>query len=267
MYFAPSEIIPQLEADPNVEVRITPAPSFQPLVLFMQQSPFNDVRVRQAVRFGLDREAMLEAATGGLGSLGNDTPVGPANPYYNKDLPQRTRDVEKSKALLAEAGYPDGLEVTLFTSTGRPGLEPAAVVAQQNLNEAGFKANIESVEIAKLYKDILRNPEDGRMSHNNWFGRPTIDETLTPFFTTKANWNYTGYSNPEVDELLAKARSLVAFEDRKPLYDRVQEILYHEGPTAVPYFKNYVSAVRKEVKNYKLIPVQYVDLRDTWVEK
>ena len=54
------------------------------------------------------------------------------------------------------------------------------------------------------------------MSHNNWFGRPTIDETLTPFFTTKANWNYTGYSNPEVDELLAKARSLVAFEDRKP---------------------------------------------------
>ena len=133
--------------------------------------------------------------------------------------------------------------------------------------EAGFNVNIESVEIAKLYKDILRNPEDDRISHNNWFGRPTIDETLTPFFYTGANWNYTKYSNPEVDELLTKARSLVAFEDRKPLYDRVQEILYNEGPTAVPYFKNYVSAVRKEVKNYKLIPVQYVDLRDTWVEK
>ena len=219
------------------------------------------------MRFALDREAMLEAATGGLGSLGNDTPVGPANPYYNKDLPQRTRDVEKSKRCWPRPAIPDGLEVTLFTSTGRPGLEPAAVVAQQNLNEAGFNVNIESVEIAKLYKDILRNPEDGRMSHNNWFGRPTIDETLTPFFTTKANWNYTGYSNPEVDELLTKARSLVNFDDRKPLYDRVQEILYHEGPTAVPYFKNYVSAVRKEVKNYKLIPVQYVDLRDTWVEK
>ena len=75
------------------------------------------------------------------------------------------------------------------------------------------------------------------------------------------------YSNPEVDELLTKARSLVNFDERKPLYDRVGEILYHEGPTAVPYFKNYVSAVRKEVKNYKLIPVQYVDLRDTRVER
>ncbi len=267
MYFAPSEIIPQLDADPNIEVRVTPAPSFQPLVMFVEQTPFKDARIRQAVRFALDREAMLEAATGGLGSLGNDTPVGPANPYYNKALPQRTRDVEKAKALLAEAGHPNGLEVTLFTSTGRPGLEPAAVVAQQNLMEAGFSVNIESVEIARLYKDILRNPEDGRMSHNNWFGRPTIDETLTPFFYTGANWNYTKYSNPEVDELLTRARSLVGFEERKPLYDRVQEILYHEGPTAVPYFKNYVSAVRREVKGYRLIPVQYVDLRDTWVER
>ena len=119
MYFAPSEIIEQLEADPNIEVRITPAPSFQPLVMFVEKSPFDDARVRQALRFALDREAMLEAATGGLGSLGNDTPVGPANPYYNKALPQRTRDVEKAKELLAEAGYEDGVDVTLFTSTGR----------------------------------------------------------------------------------------------------------------------------------------------------
>jgi len=267
MYFAPVEIVDQLKADPNIEVRITPAPSFQPIIMFVNHKPFNDVRVRQALRFAIDRQAMLEAATGGLGTLGNDTPVGPANPYYNKALPQRERDVKKAKRLLAEAGYPNGVEVTLFTSTGRPGLEPGAIVAQQNLLEAGFKAKIESVEIARLYKDILRTPTANRVSQNNWFGRPTIDETLSPYFTTKANWNFTEYSNPEVDELLNKAKSLTDFNERKKLYDRVQEILYNEGPTAVPYFKNYVSAVRKEVKNYKLIPVQYVDLRDTWVER
>ena len=104
-------------------------------------------------------------------------------------------------------------------------------------------------------------------SHNNWFGRPTIDESLTPFYYTGSNWNYTKYSNPEVDRLLDEARALTKFEERKPLYDKVQEILYDEGPDVVPYFKNYVSANRKEVKNYKLIPVQYVDLRDTWVER
>ena len=104
-------------------------------------------------------------------------------------------------------------------------------------------------------------------SHNNWFGRPTIDESLTPFYFTKSNWNYTGYSNPEVDKLLDQAKSLTDFAARKKLYDKVQEILYHEGPDVVPYFKNYVSAIRKEVKNYKLIPVQYVDLRETWVAR
>ena len=267
MYFAPVEIIDQLKKDPNVEVKIVPAPSFQPLIMWVNEKPFNDVRVRQALRFAVDREAMLEAATGGLGVLGNDTPVSPSNPYYNKALPQRKQDVAKAKKLLAEAGFPDGIDITLYTSTQRPGLEPAAVVAQQVLAESGFRVKIESVEIARLYKDIVPKPRPLAISHNNWFGRPTIDETLTPFFFTKSNWNYTGYSNPEVDKLLDEAKALTDFAARKKRYDRVQEILYHEGPTVVPYFKNYVSAVRKEVKNYKLIPVQYVDLRETWLER
>ncbi len=267
MYFAPSEIIGQLKEDPNVEVKIVSAPSFQPLIMWVDEKPFNDVRVRQALRFAVDREAMLEAATGGLGVLGNDTPVSPSNPYYNKALPQRKQDIAKAKKLLAEAGFPNGIDITLYTSTQRPGLEPAAVVAQQVVAGSGFRVKIESVEIARLYKDIIPKAKPFATSHNNWFGRPTIDESLTPFYYTKSNWNYTGYTNPEVDKLLDQAKSLTDFASRKKLYDRVQEILYNEGPDVVPYFKNYVSAIRKEVKNYKLIPVQYVDLRETWVER
>lgn len=267
MYFAPPEIIPELEADPNIEVKVVPAPSFQPLLMWGGVKPWDDVRVRQAFRYAMDREAMMVAATGGLGVLGNDSPVGPANPYYNENLPQRKKDVAKAKKLLAEAGYPDGIDITLYTSTQRPGLEPAAVVAQQTLAESGFRVKIESVEIRRLYKEIIPNPQAMATTHNNWFGRPTIDESLTPFYYTNSNWNYTKYSNPEVDRLLDEARAKTTFEERKPLYDRVQEILYNEGPDVVAYFKNYVSANRKEVKNYKLIPVQYVDLRDTWLER
>ena len=267
MYFAPSEIIGQLREDPNIEVQIVSAPSFQPLIMWVTEKPFNDVRVRQALRYAVNREIMMEAATGGLGVLGNDTPVSPSNPYYNKALPQRKQDVAKAKKLLAEAGFPNGIDITLYTSTQRPGLEPAAVTAQQELAESGFRVKIESVEIARLYKDIIPHARPSAVSHNNWFGRPTIDESLTPFYYTKSNWNYTGYSNPEVDKLLDQAKSLTDFAARKKLYDRVQEILYNEGPDVVPYFKNYVSANRKEVKNYKLIPVQYVDLRETWVER
>jgi len=267
MNFAPSEIIPELKKDPNVEVKIVSAPSFQPLIMWVTEKPFNDVRVRQALRYAVDRQAMMEAATGGLGVLGNDSPVSPSNPYYNKALPQRKQDPAKAKKLLAEAGYPNGIDITLYTSTQRPGLEPAAVVAQQVTASSGFRVKIESVEIARLYKDIIPKAKPMATSHNNWFGRPTIDESLTPFYFTKSNWNYTGYSNLEVDKLLDAAKAKTDFASRKKLYDRVQEILYNEGPDVVAYFKNYVSAIRKEVKNYKLIPVQYVDLRDTWVER
>jgi len=267
MYFAPVEIIDQLKKDPNIEVKMVSAPSFQPLIMWVNEKPFNDVRVRQALRFAVDRKAMLEAATGGLGVLGNDTPVSPSNPYYNKALPQRKQDPAKAKKLLAEAGYPNGIDITLYTSTQRPGLEPAAVVAQQVVASSGFRVKIESVEIARLYKDIIPKAKKFATSHNNWFGRPTIDESLTPFYFTKSNWNYTGYSNPEVDKLLDQAKSHTDFASRKKLYDKVQEILYNEGPDVVPYFKNYVSANRKRVKNYKLIPVQYVDLRETWLKR
>jgi len=266
MYLAPAEIIPQLEGDPNVTVMQVSAPSFQPLVMNVTKKPFNDVRVRQALRFALNRKQMMEAATGGYGTLGNDHPVSPASPWYDKSQDLRTRDVAKAKKLLAEAGYPDGIDITFFTSTGRPGLEEAAVVAQQTLAEAGIRVTIESVEIARLYSQVLPDIPEFAISHNNWFGRPTIDETLTPYYYTKSNWNFSGFSDPEVDRLLDEAKSSTDIAKRKELYAEVQAILLERGPEAVPYFRNYVSAVRNEVQNYELIPVQYVDLREVWLK-
>ena len=70
-----------------------------------------------------------------------------------------------------------------------------------------------------------------------------------------------------MDKLLDEAKSLSDVKKRKKLYDKIQKILYERGTEAIPYFKDYVSAVRKEVHNYKLIPVQYVDLRETWVKR
>ncbi|HET6522163.1 MAG TPA: ABC transporter substrate-binding protein [Geminicoccaceae bacterium] len=267
MYLAPVEIMPQLEGDPNIEVMEASAPSFQPLVMNVEKEPFNDVRVRQALRHALDRELMMEAATGGFGSLGNDHPVPPGSPFYDKAQPQRVRDVAKAKELLAEAGYPDGIDITFYTSTARPGLEEAAVVAQQTLAEAGIRIEIESVEIARLYDQILPDIPEFAIAHNNWFGRPTIDETLTPYYYTNSNWNYSNFSDPEVDSLLEQGKSSTDLAERQEIYAKIQAILLERGSEAIPYFRNYVSAVRKEVENYKLIPVQYVDLREVWLTR
>jgi peptide/nickel transport system substrate-binding protein len=266
MYLVPTELIPLFKKDPGIQLLEVPSPSFQPFEFFVQQKPLNDARVRLAIRLAADRKAMMDAATGGHGVLGNDTPVPPSSPYFNKALPQRERDPKRARQLLAEAGLKDGLDITLYTSTGRPGLEEAAVAFRESAKEAGIRVKLESVEIARLYSEILQKPVPGSMAHNNWFGRPTIDETLTPYIFTKSHWNYTGYSNPKVDGLLTEARRMVDVEKRKRLYDEVQKILWEDGPELVPYFRNYVSAARANVKGYKLIPVQFVDLREVWLE-
>ena len=266
MYLAPVEIMPQLEGDPNIVVMQAAAPSFQPIVMNVKEKPFSDVRVRQALKLAMDRETMMEAATGGFGTIGNDHPVPPANPFYDPAQPKNTRDVAKAKALLAEAGYPNGIDMVFYTSTARPGLEEAAVVAQQVLAEAGIRVTIESVDIARLYNEILPNIPASAVSHNNWFGRPTIDETLTPYYYTGSNWNFSGFSDPEVDRLLDAGKRSTNLDERKQIYAEVQKILAETGPDVVAYFRNYVSAVRTEVQNYKLIPVQFVDLREVWLK-
>jgi peptide/nickel transport system substrate-binding protein len=266
MYQVPVEVIGQLQKEPGVQVMEVPSPSFQPLEMFVAKVPTSDVRVRQALRLAADRKAMLQAATAGHGQLGNDTPVPPFSKWANKALPQRERDVNRARQLLAEAGHRNGIDLTLYTSTGRPGMEEAAVVFRESVKEAGIRVRIESVDIARLYSEMLRTPKDHTLVGNNWFGRPTIDETITPYTYTKSFWNYTEYSNPKVDGLLTEAEGVVDFAKRKRIYDEVQKILWEEGPEIIPYFRNYVSAVRKNVKNYKLIPVQYVDLREVWLE-
>ena len=266
MYLVPVEIIGQLKKDANVQVLEVPSPSFQSIEMFMNQKPFVDPKVRLAVKLAADRRAMLEASTGGHGVLGNDTPVPSFSKWYNKTLPQRERDVPKAKQLLAEAGYKNGLDLTLFTSTGRPGMEEAAVAFRESAKDAGIRVRLESVDITRLYSEFLRKPREFTMMQVNWFGRPTIDEMITPFMFTKSVWNFMEYSNPRVDALLTDALSMTDFDKRKRLYDETQKILHDEGPWLVAYFRNYLSAIRKNVRNYKLIPVQYVELRDVWLE-
>jgi peptide/nickel transport system substrate-binding protein len=266
MYLVPTELIPQLKKDPAIKLLEVPSPSFQPFEFFTHKKPLGDARVRMAIRLAADRKAMMDAATGGHGVLGNDTPVPPSSPFFNKALPQRERDPKRARQLLAEAGFKDGLDITLVTSTGRPGLEEAAVAFRESAKEAGIRVKLESIDIARLYSETLQKPTDGIMAHNNWFGRPTIDETLTPYVFTGSFWNYTKYSNPKVDGLLTEARRMVDLDKRKRLYDEVQKILWEDGPELVAYFRNYVSATRANVKNYKLIPVQFVDLREVWLE-
>jgi peptide/nickel transport system substrate-binding protein len=266
LYQVADSLIPLLRNVPDIEVRHAAAPAFQAITFFIDKKPTDDPRVRQALRLAADRPAMMVASAGAYGTPGNDTPVSPVSRWYEARLPERKQDINRARKLLAEAGYPNGIDLTLYTSSARPGLEEAAVAFRESVKAAGIRINIQSVDIARLYSEIARKPRENTLVHLNWLGRPTIDESLTPYYRSGAGFNYSGYSNPRVDELLGKGQSAKSPAERKAIYDEVQRILWEDGPDLIAYFRAYVTAVRKNVKNYRLIPVQYVDLRSVWVE-
>ncbi|MBG0832718.1 ABC transporter substrate-binding protein [Planomonospora sp. ID67723] len=138
----PAALVKQHADDPAVKVVRRTGATLYPLVMRTDTKPFDDRRVREAVRLTLDREQLLQVAFLGFGEVGNDllTPKDPASPT---GLPQRTRDVERARKLMAEAGYAGGVDLTLHSTTAYPGMDSAATLIAQQLGEIGIRAKVE----------------------------------------------------------------------------------------------------------------------------
>ncbi len=184
--------------------------------------------------------------------------------YYNDEIPIRRQNYEKAKELLKEAGYPDGLELDLYTSESRFGQLGSAIALKEMAKPAGIEIKVHNIDPGRFWAEYWKKKA---FLISNWFGRPTIDDTLRPYMHSEGIWNYAHYSNPRVDELLDKARAETGKEKRKEMYREVQKILYEEGPWLLPYFKNYPVAVRKEVKNYPIYPNKWTWLVESWKEE
>ena len=195
--------------DPKLSVLAPVSAGQDSLVLNNRIKPFNDVRVRQAISMGLDRAALVKAIYYGYGipAIGEFAPAVPLSApsqYYKYD-------VAAAKKLLADAGYPNGLEFTATTNVGNPGnhVNDLAALIQSQLSKIGVKMNIQPIaslteheagQRAGKYEAVVRN----------W--RPGINDgayTLFIFFYSKGLNTYpSGYSNPAVDKLTLAAITL-----------------------------------------------------------
>jgi len=262
MFEVPVAFIGTLEKTPGVSVVAVKSTSFQPVVMATDQKPFDDNRVRLAMKLLLDREAVIKAIWQGRGTVANDHPVPDINPFYAA-LPQRTRDVARAKALLTEAGHPQGFSAEIWTSNERVGMQELAVVTQQMVAPAGIKLEVKTVTWSVFNSTVWKKKS---LYINNWFGRSTIDETIYPYFRTGGSWNEGNYSNPKLDRLLEDGRSSTDPGKRKEFYAEAQRLISDEGHYAVAYHTQYVSAMRAAVKGYTLHPLRWCDFRNAYLE-
>jgi len=228
------------------ETRIvrSPGATFQEAVMRTDTDPFTDNHVRLALKHATDREAMLENSLRGYGSLGNDHPIPPNDPFYHSELPQRTYDPDKSRFLLRKAGL-DSLRIDLSTSPGAfPEAVDYAVLLQQSAQAAGVEIN------------IVREPADGYWSNvwmqrpfcmSYWGTRPTPDIMFSIAYKSDANWNEAYWRREDFDALLLEARATIDFERRKALYWAMQEMVHEDGGNLIATFGDNLDGYRREV--------------------
>lgn len=259
MWDVPLNLVPAVSRIPDVKLIEIPSTGFQPIAMRSDRPPFDDARVRRAVKHAINRETVMGFVLQGRGVVAQDTPVAPSSAYFAPDAKAPAYDVEQAKALLAEAGYPDGFSVQLFASNERAGCIETAQVVKPMLEAVGIKVEIQQVPWDRFNAEVWKKET---LFVSNWVGRPTIDEQLYPYFHSTGSWNEYNYANPEVDELLDAARGELDAEKRKAYYAKVQEILAVEGPAIIPYFSNYATARADGVEGIPVSPLKWVDLRD-----
>jgi peptide/nickel transport system substrate-binding protein len=212
-------------------------------------APFNNVDVRLALKYAIDREQMVKTILRGFGAIGNDHPISMANRYHAADLPQRQFDPDKAKFHLKKSGVGNVTFRLHAADAAFVGAVDAAVLYQEKAKSAGI--NLE----------VVREPNDGYWSNVwmkkpwcavFWGGRPTEDMMFSTAYAADASWNDTFWKNKRFNELLVAARAELDESKRRKMYQEMQGIVRDDGGVVVPMFAADLSAASDKIGHGKL---------------
>lgn len=205
------------------------------LTMNLSTEPFNDVRVRQAVNYALDKEAIVKIALEGLGTPAtyvlNDKYFG-----YSDKVTGYDYDPEKAVALLEEAGYPDGLNLTLTTCDR---YSKTAQVVQEQLGQVGINLEMEQTDQNAMMEAVAAG--DYTISLFMWSLDSDAD-SWRYMFKTGDIVNYAPYSNPEVDELFVQAQQTTDSDARVEIYNQLFQIISDDAVMAPIFHAKVISA-------------------------
>ncbi len=209
------------------------------LPMFTDVAPFTDLNVRLALKYAIDRDAMVHTVLRGHGSPGNDSPITPANKYFAADMRPRAYDPDKARYYLRRAGF-TSLTVDLSAADAAfKGAVDTAVLFKEHAAKAGIDIN------------VVREPNDGYWTNIwrkkpfvmcFWQGRPSEDEMFTEVYASRAPWNDTHWNNARFNALLLAARAELDSDTRRGMYHEMQQLVSDDGGVIIPMFANYVMA-------------------------
>jgi peptide/nickel transport system substrate-binding protein len=251
-----------LERHAETMVLETASPTYLGLAMDMRVEPFDNVLVRRAIQAVTDREAIRQSALLGKGSIAYDHPIAPSDPHFASQYAPPAYDIERAKSLLEEAGYTDGIDLTLFTSPAGAPMVEMAVVMKERAAPAGLRIEIKEVPEEDFWSKVwLQEP----FTTVWWNGRPP-DAALSVVYLSDASWNESRYKNASLDALVVKARGQRDLEDRKATYGEIQRILIDDVPRIVAVFKPNLIGVRSNVRGIEVHPLNWPIFHRAWLD-
>jgi peptide/nickel transport system substrate-binding protein len=245
-----TSLFTSLQAEPGITTLDIPTNGFDLIRLRADREPGSNPLVVQAMKLATDRQEILDLAQQGYGAVGRDSPIGPLYAaYYSEEAEIPARDPAAARALLEQAGYPNGLNLDLHTpdTGGRPDV---AAILQDQWAEAGINLNIVVVPESVYYGDDLWLEVD--LGITGWGSRPYPQFYLETMLVTGAVWNESHFSDPELDELAGLAATTLDEQQRIQAYRDIQALLIERGPVIVPYFFAQFAALRDGFEGFEL---------------
>ncbi len=249
------DIVPQVS--PLIKQRLEKQAGFKVVSPYQEQrfvalsadrAPFDDNKVRLAMKYCMDPAILAKACQGTLGKeiFYNETPIMNMLAQY-KELPARGRDIEKAKALLAEAGHSDGVSVDLYYASDHPYSPALAQTIKELAAPAGFTVNLKGYP-----RDIYLSQYwmKGPMLITGWGGRIDPSVLLGLAFKSGGPWNESHMADPEVDDIIAKISSETDETARQTLYGKLQELFFQRG-TVINVQVPYLVAMKDSVVDYR----------------
>jgi glutathione transport system substrate-binding protein len=251
------------ELEKNAKLKVISGPSIitRYISFNMQHKPFDNPKVRQAINYAINKEALAKVAFGGHAIPAQG--IVPQGVKYAHKMAPWPYDPKKARALLAEAGYPNGFESTLWSAYTTTTAQKAIQFVQQQLAQVGIKVTIQALEPGQRTEWVQTAPDPKtakvRMYYAGWSASTgEADWALRPLLTTEA-WppklnNTAYYSNKEVDAAIAKALVSVDEKEKTELYRQAQEQIVKDAAWATLVTEKNLYATSKRLSGIYVMP-------------
>ncbi len=257
----PFSRITMFEHDDNLKVHLDPSTREDHLLINHAHAPLNNIKVRQAIDYAINKKSIIDTVTFGYGTIANSyIPMGAL--YHNDNNPAREYNPKKAKQLLKEAGV-SNLNLKYIVNAGDETDEQIAVLLQQQLSKVGIHVQLNKVDPSQSWGMLVDGDYD--LSVMYWTNDILDPDQKTTFVLgNDANMNYmTRYNNPAVTKLVAQARLETDPAKRKAMYYQLQKMAKHDVNWIDLYYSPYRNVTSKNVQGFYQNPLGRFFLEDT----